>query len=1820
MIHRLRLKYLSWGVLLSMVAAFAITGCGGEKKENHPRKPGYQKLQSKEKPLVLIVGHDHDESSRVMSNQYEKALDYVKIPYRSIDLTEGDQSFEINSNLRLICITTTKVKQLSDPMVEELVRFVSKGNTLIFGQPVMQDRFAFLQGIKPASEYPINKEAQGYHFLSNILPGMKGRTLPNRGLPFHGGLKHTAFTDNIQTLVTAGNTKEYPVILRRRLGAGEVYVYNSSSFNDKAVRGMLFANVAEALEGVPYEVANVSTIFIDDFPAPLYNEKLQPIKDEYDMTHAEFVAKKFWPDMKALADTFGITYSAMTAFNYNANVVPPFDFNEWEHGRVTVGGDRVQGSVMLARDIAESRHELAFHGYNHFSLWVEDWPNKAFMVNSLEAAQKRWYVDDLGKLPATYVPPTDHIDSVGIQALTEGMPSLKYMCSLYLGDVEDGAGREFGPDPYSSKLFDYPRVTSGFYDSNSELFDQQNLYLLTGIWNHFIHPDDVFQLPGKKSEDDPYLSRNYLGLGWHHSKYGYGLYEEFRKRIVQTQKWYPLIRFESAREGVPVVQHWLHNRSTYNPVGNKMVVHRFKGDSQISRDSSLSYWFTFVPSAEKPRFAQWARDEGEQVAFTPFFDGYLMQMSARKDSIALPNLDPDLLYDPSYLAAQTSNSLSLYRQYQTRDNPLYAKRITHRWEDTRLKDALKAWRQKPSSRRLQDRLINMSVEFDSLGYALDILERRLLNHSPPWPSYDRDDLLKYYGWESSAQRAWTFTDSLWSRYPEEATIRFKDRVVDLFGTPDSSYTEKWMERRLKANPNDPEVLAGYIRRHQGQGDWPTVKPLLRRMLRQKPSNDTLYAYSFQRSLWYDPPSQSLQWLQEFPVDAEQQLKPFAADIARLYAYTGNNRQKALEWASKTDQVTAREQMQWMLDQRKYDDFRQRARQELQNHPNDDSLRIFVAQNLFDAGYYEQAYRTAYPIYDRGDTPPERLDQRIQQELYYADYNKRQELYERYPAIYSDSLKERTETRYRRTEGIRKTATGSYETDNFNNTVGRAGVSVEWGNRRKQTHHVQLEQLFVGSEIQNNQLHDLAQRLNYSYSRKSMNQRLQTTVGGGLLYAGSTPFPEATVQGAYATEKTFTSGQLRFGPVLTNTAIDQRYQVLHGTAYREDPLIKNKLRSGLSFEGQWYTNNVWQGAATERLFYDYSPLGGLHLRPTLEGSYLDATRKYQGTPYWTPDQLMIGGAGLNLQYRHPEVDPATQLEAEVMPKYDNRDGAYLTARTQLNTRLGSNWDLGVEASWSSSDVYRSNRYFVTLSYYLPKERDFNPPQDGLPQESALKDNSNQWHYSYEEAVRDYNSYERARKTPGLFTAGLKSRNHSRLNTKNWVIRIRGDEGRVDTLLAAGQDGRYRLQLMPGTYTAQPIRRYGGNTANSGEIHPFKIYPLEQGDLTSKVFEVSNRNIKARSGFALQFGAFESERSARQKAREIRGKCDLEIEVTRKDNGLYAVRTPVYSKRATADQKLDELQRQGGPLAFMDQIERPELARSAGQKSQWQIQLGAFRDIEHAVRRAQVLQLRYGYSPAIMQSRDDSLYRLMTGRLSKSSEAKQYISSIQDLPGFEDAFVRRIEHPEAWSRVVLDADPVRFHARGKVSGRLQVEVEGALITLGNTPVMIEQLGGSYRRTLLTAADGSFEVENLPEGSYTVYPLNHKPEAYKLAHKGKTRGTNKTHPLNLVWKAKKEDEREMRALKWAGPDLDKLLKPHQQPARYSVQLNAFQSPARARAYATAMAHQLHRKTLVYKDLDTGLFNVSLERTMDRLEAYQWKNHLKRREGLGDVFVTAI
>ena len=198
---------------------------------------------------------------------------------------------------------------MNDASVEVLINFVSNGGTLFIPFANEDKRMGFLLGFKPEAEYGTDNKAAGWYFKTPFLPNMSGKSIAKDAKLY--GFAGQNFSSKVKVLATAANNPNYPTVIENPIGSGRVILFNTSGDFSKVDRGFLFAGVLKGLEGIPYPIANASTIFLDDFPSPQYDIVAEPIKSEMNITTSDFVQKIWWPDMRELGKEFKIPFTGL---------------------------------------------------------------------------------------------------------------------------------------------------------------------------------------------------------------------------------------------------------------------------------------------------------------------------------------------------------------------------------------------------------------------------------------------------------------------------------------------------------------------------------------------------------------------------------------------------------------------------------------------------------------------------------------------------------------------------------------------------------------------------------------------------------------------------------------------------------------------------------------------------------------------------------------------------------------------------------------------------------------------------------------------------------------------------------------------------------------------------------------------------------------------------------------------------------------------------------------------------------------------------------------------------------------------------------------------------------------------------------------------------------------------------------------------------------------------------------------------------------------------------------------------------------------------
>jgi len=493
---------------------------------------------------ILFIYDSSDPYAGEIVENTKWAFKYAKLNYDEFDLADYPEvEIENFENYYVIVFATEFIKKISKEDCERIKKFVASGGGLAVIYRGYNENLSDVFGVKLKDRQNLFLKLgkSGFVFNVNFLPMLAGTFIPDSILKDLSMFDFIHFGDK---KIIASSSAGVPVAWILRYGLGKVIFWNTSLLSNKLFRGFITQSIASVSDKFVQPVPNFAVIFIDYFPTAVPNVKKKIIWDEFGLTMAEYHFFVFYPDMMKLADEFGLKYTAGLVFNYGADIKPPFHLTEWRTGKAKVFDKEIEVSKTIARQF-KLKNELAFHGYNHFSLLIDEWKNIENMKEALKYAQKKWKEEGLGELPITYIPPTNLIDSIGVQALAQSFPSIKVIAGLYSGFFDVGQYREFGREPWNGKFYCIPRVSAGFFiDDYVKTLILSEIAML-GVWTHFVHPDDIIYTPDEV--ENPELVRNWFYLPWR-GKNSEGLYFKFRDWLQKLKENYPFLRFMTCKE------------------------------------------------------------------------------------------------------------------------------------------------------------------------------------------------------------------------------------------------------------------------------------------------------------------------------------------------------------------------------------------------------------------------------------------------------------------------------------------------------------------------------------------------------------------------------------------------------------------------------------------------------------------------------------------------------------------------------------------------------------------------------------------------------------------------------------------------------------------------------------------------------------------------------------------------------------------------------------------------------------------------------------------------------------------------------------------------------------------------------------------------------------------------------------------------------------------------------------------------------------------------------------------------------------------------
>ena len=839
---------------------------------------------SKEPPLIEFISDPQNYDIIEEHKNLQKVAEYTKIPYQSITVGTFNTNFKIAPTTRVMCVTETF--DLNNKAIDSLLGFVAKGGTLFLSKKNYDQRLGFLMGFRAEANYKLDSTAYGIHFKKPLFPNMQNFTLESDKTP-HKGFKAENFSSDVNILATSAGDKAYPLIVENRIGKGRVVLYNSTRKFYRAGRGLMFAHTLLGLEGIPYPIANTSTIFLDDFPSPLYNIYKEPIKSEMNKTIAEYVTDVWWPDMKKLARDENIQYTAYVTFDYNVQTAPPFTFKEWDNNSFTRSNKEVKKSSWLGSDVQNSGHELGFHGYNHVSLLKSEWLEPVYINTALSTAIKKWKILDYKELPISYVPPSNYIDSLGLAKLQEGMPSIKYIQSNYLGNFDEGGYREFDPEPYNDHFFNYPRISSGYFLEKKNVMSIESLYLFTGIWTHFVHPDDVYQIPDKSNAatSGDFEYRNKYGLNWYSKNNEVGLLDTFKEHMKDFRMRHPMVRYLNATKSSDIVRDWRYSYYTHiRENGNYLVETDYKPPS-----TDKQYWFLYVSNENEEITDQALNVELVEYKKSPILNGKLYSIATEEGFLMLP----DLKYKGK--GANKSNNQSVAQAFSNFE----------KYENDRI--------------YLMPlmRLVDHFVSNGNLSDATDLLEKRIIEGV----SLSKDqwgDYAKYLVWQNRGWEIWDFLEDIYKRNESQELADISRTISYQTAYPNEETREKWLTRQINWGSENTEVLNEYLDFFNTEAHKDQVSKVLRKLLELDPgpTNNKKYLNHLVSNDFKNV-VEELNKLQPCDEDYKEMATTIAWAYADRFRYD-----KALEWQECSTSIVRETINDWLIKSESYEELKE----------------------------------------------------------------------------------------------------------------------------------------------------------------------------------------------------------------------------------------------------------------------------------------------------------------------------------------------------------------------------------------------------------------------------------------------------------------------------------------------------------------------------------------------------------------------------------------------------------------------------------------------------------------------------------------------------------------------------------------------------------------------------------------------------------------------------------------------------------------------------------------------------------------------------------
>lgn len=455
---------------------------------------------------ILVLFSKKDKGSKDLPGNIFHTFRMAKLncEYLKIDSDKVTEEVKRLKYDDLLVIGTERVYELKN--YKSILEYVNNGGKVVFLVREYFPVFDEMVGIVQNRGF-LNDIIAGYKSTAKFFPGLDEIEIKDKKVS--NSILDVDLEKDVKVLAVA---EKRPIVWIHEYGKGKVLYVNSTLLMDKANRGLLLQYTSYVNDYFLTTIFNGKIVDIDDFPAPIKPGRDEIIYNYYHMNNRQFYRNIWWSFLYNLAKKYNLKYTGLVIGTYSNDTMNPIrKLNKQELNDIKY----------LGRKLAELNGEIGVHGYNHNSLALEgqmEFEKYGYMPwESLETMEEGLKVlkDELEKLFGdikifTYVPPSNIISRDGKIAVKNVFKDVKVFAGLYTGEKEKGVlYQEFGKDPDMPDTYDFPRISAGYRYDEKLMWDIYNGIAHYGIFNHFIHPDDLLDIKRSKGMTWREMEKNF---------------------------------------------------------------------------------------------------------------------------------------------------------------------------------------------------------------------------------------------------------------------------------------------------------------------------------------------------------------------------------------------------------------------------------------------------------------------------------------------------------------------------------------------------------------------------------------------------------------------------------------------------------------------------------------------------------------------------------------------------------------------------------------------------------------------------------------------------------------------------------------------------------------------------------------------------------------------------------------------------------------------------------------------------------------------------------------------------------------------------------------------------------------------------------------------------------------------------------------------------------------------------------------------------------------------------------------------------------------